>query len=489
MKAVLIIFLLFVQSLLFSQTEQKSILQYQSEKYSKYNFADESGYDRLQNYIPSQNSSSAALTKQVFGWNPYWVGTAYNSYNYALLSTIGYFSYEVDTATGSYTDIHFWRTTNIIPLGHSNNVKVVLTVTNFGSANNTKILSSSVKRQRLIDSVISLVQFRGADGVNIDFELVPLSQKQNLVIFMTALSTQMHTRVPNSKVSIDLPAVDWNNSFDVAALNNVCDYMLIMGYDYYWSSASNAGPVAPLQSGTVWGSYNVTNSVNYYINQGASLNKLILAVPYYGYEWPTVNNSLNSQTTGTGIAYQYSSMKTKSSTYGRLWDVNSLTPWYRYQSGGWNQGWYDDSMSLGYKYDFVKTKNLAGIGIWALSYDGANNELWNLIAAKFGVTGITPIGKNIPANYKLYQNYPNPFNPSTKIRFDIPNSSFERGKGNVKLVIFDLTGKEIYVLLNENLNPGSYEVSWAAGEYSSGVYFCRLISGNFISDTKMILIK
>src|SRR5437016_7099437 len=166
------LFLIVLSANAFAQVEYKSIQQFQNEQYSAYKFQTEDSYNIFNSGIHSGHLFSIPLSKQVFGWNPYWVGTAYTSYNYSLLSTVAYFSYEVDTATGSYTDIHFWRTTNLVPLAHSNGVKVVLTVTNFGSAQNTKILSNSVKRQRLIDSIKSLVLFRGADGGNIDFESV-----------------------------------------------------------------------------------------------------------------------------------------------------------------------------------------------------------------------------------------------------------------------------------------------------------------------------
>jgi len=83
----------------------------------------------------------------------------------------------------------------------------------------------------------------------------------------------------------------------------------------------------------------------------------------------------------------------------------------------------------------------------------------------------------------LYRNYPNPFNPSTNIKFDIPKSS------DVKLIIYDIAGREITKLVNEMLNAGSYEVSWDASNYTSGVYFYKLISENYIDTKKMVLIK
>jgi spore germination protein YaaH len=463
------------------EKEQTTIHQQQSEFYSQYKLSNEQDYDIFTAGI-NTNTESAALSKQVFGWNPYWAGTAYNNYNYNLLSTVAYFSYEVDPATGGYLNIHFWRTTNLVPVAHSHGVKVVLTATNFGSTNNTNLLSNASRRQRLIDSLFVLVKLRGADGVNIDFELVPASQRNNLTTFMTALAAKFHTGIPGSRVSIALPSVDWNNSFDVPALSAVCDQLIIMGYDYYWSSAPNAGPVSPLQNGAPWTPYNVTNSVNYYLNAGAPASKLMLAVPYYGYQWPTAGSGLNSATTGTGTAYVYSSAKTRAQTYGRLWDAASSTPWYRYNSGGWQQGWYDDSVSLGLKYDLVKSKNIAGIGIWALSYDGSNNELWNLINRKFGsAVGIEPAGEVI--GYELEQNYPNPFNPVTNLRFRTG------GFGFVTLKVYDMSGKEIRTLINKNLSAGNHSIIFDGTGLSSGVYYYTLETGEFKETKKMLLVK
>jgi hypothetical protein len=236
----------------------------------------------------------------------------------------------------------------------------------------------------------------------------------------------------------------------------------------------------------VWTPYNVTSSVNNYLGIGASPSKLLLGVPYYGYQWPTQTGNLNSPATGTGTAYTYSTMKTNSAAHGRLWDLNSLTPWYKYQNPAWYQGWYDDSVSLGLKYDLVNTKNLAGIGIWALSYDGSNTELWNTISAKFGVQGITPVGNEIPGQFSLSQNYPNPFNPTTKIRFSIPVGE-SRGRSTLK--VYNALGGEIQTLVNEQLSPGIYQVDWNASRFSSGIYFYKLISGNFTETKKMVLMK
>ncbi len=86
-------------------------------------------------------------------------------------------------------------------------------------------------------------------------------------------------------------------------------------------------------------------------------------------------------------------------------------------------------------------------------------------------------------DYKLYQNYPNPFNPSTKIEFEIPK------KEHVKLIIYDILGREVKRVVDEELPMGKYTVNVDMSGHSSGVYFYRLEAGNFVNVKKMILVK
>ncbi len=89
----------------------------------------------------------------------------------------------------------------------------------------------------------------------------------------------------------------------------------------------------------------------------------------------------------------------------------------------------------------------------------------------------------IPTEYKLSQNYPNPFNPSTTISYSIPQNS------NVSLKIYDVIGKEVMSLVNQQQVAGNYEIEFNASNFSSGVYFYKLQSGNFAETRKMILVK
>jgi subtilisin-like proprotein convertase family protein len=124
---------------------------------------------------------------------------------------------------------------------------------------------------------------------------------------------------------------------------------------------------------------------------------------------------------------------------------------------------------------------------------------WSLEITYTSTISIKETSSLLPDNFLLFQNYPNPFNPSTKIAFKIPGSlsrlyreegyGFSRGVGLVSLKIYDITGREVQTLVNEELQPGTYEVTFDGSLLTSGVYFYQLRAGNFIETKKMLLIK
>ena len=109
----------------------------------------------------------------------------------------------------------------------------------------------------------------------------------------------------------------------------------------------------------------------------------------------------------------------------------------------------------------------------------------NLYASRLcgSTIGINNTNTGVPKTYSLEQNYPNPFNPSTNINFSIPKAGF------VRMVIYDITGKTIATLVNEQLNAGNYKYDFDASNLASGVYFYRLEANDFSAVKKMLLVK
>ncbi len=110
------------------------------------------------------------------------------------------------------------------------------------------------------------------------------------------------------------------------------------------------------------------------------------------------------------------------------------------------------------------------------------------------LVGLQQVSAETPKEFKLYQNYPNPFNPLTNVKYSIMSNvkgqlQGQSGMSNVKLTVFDITGKEIEILVNEEMKAGSYSVDWDASNYPSGVYFYKITAGDYSESRKMILLK
>jgi hypothetical protein len=157
-------------------------------------------------------------------------------------------------------------------------------------------------------------------------------------------------------------------------------------------------------------------------------------------------------------------------------------------NGGNNWIWLGLQYLGGTRSILVFNNNIYACGITGSSGE-VSGCVWRRIAST--QSGIRNISGEIVSNYFLYQNYPNPFNPSTKIKFDIQNRSpiGALGDDRVVLKIYDILGKEVAVLVNEQLQPGSYEVTFDGSNLSSGIYFYRLRAGEYVETKRMVLIK
>lgn len=151
---------------------------------------------------------------------------------------------------------------------------------------------------------------------------------------------------------------------------------------------------------------------------------------------------------------------------------------------GWSQLY---SKMRRYVQDFGLVSSLSICTFqYSCSFNLTGCIIGGVVYGDTSLTGVTQVSSEIPNSFSLYQNYPNPFNPATKIKFDIPSSV---KSSNAKVTIYDALGREINTLVNEKLNPGTYEVEWGANNYTSGVYFYKLESGEYIQTKKMVLIK
>lgn len=360
----------------------KGIHQIDSEKNKNINVGESESNEDI---IPISRFESPRVKKTVFGFHPYWTPDSYLNYDYELLTDIAYHSLDID-GEGNITDRHGWPHVKLINKAHSNGVRVVLVVKNFDLDEISTLLNSESNRQNAINNMLAEVQDANADGVNIDFEYVRTDEQEEFNEFMLDIKNIFHTQIPGSKVTVNIPAIDWWGGIDTDFLAQNTDGIKIMTYDYHWSTGPQAGPVSPFSNSSTWGNYNITNSINTYLEEtNYNKSKLFLGVPYYGYDWEVDGNTIPANTLDTATAKTYAQIMSEQDTYTRIWDEDSLTPYYKY--GTWHQVWYEDPTSISYKYNLVNTKDLGGVGIWALGYDGTRTDMWDKIDEYFGEVG------------------------------------------------------------------------------------------------------
>ena len=120
--------------------------------------------------------------------------------------------------------------------------------------------------------------------------------------------------------------------------------------------------------------------------------------------------------------------------------------------------------------------------VWTDDRDG-NNEIYYTQNPTGNTVSLKNTNTALPQYFSLSHNYPNPFNPKSNIKFQIAKLS------SVKLIVFDVLGREISTLVNEKLTPGTYQVEWDGSNYPSGMYFYKLITENYTETRKMVLVK
>lgn len=190
----------------------------------------------------------------------------------------------------------------------------------------------------------------------------------------------------------------------------------------------------------------------------------------------------------------------RSTNYGSNWNVvhqssyfpkmiemvDSLTGYYLGSTSEIANGVIFKTTNGGYDWNLQYTQNINTFT--AMSF--ANSLCGNVVGSEGLIlrtnTGgvVTHINnQEIVSNFKLEQNYPNPFNPTTNIKFAIPKSS------SVKITIFDIAGKELETLVNEQLQSGTYQKEWNGSKYASGIYFYKIQAGNYKETKSMLLIK
>jgi hypothetical protein len=349
---------------------------------------------------PALASSAPLQSHEIFGYAPYWTLPQSSGFDVQDLTTLAYFSVDangdgsLDQSGPGWNGYESQDLVNLVNRSHAAGDRVVLTVTCFSQTALNQITSDPTAPGRLSAALISAVSAKSLDGVNFDFEGEGSADQAGLTRLITQVSAALHTANPHWQVTMATyasAAGDSNGFYNIAALAPAVDGFFVMAYDM--NNRASPSATAPL----IGGGFNDTEALQEF-TAVVPASKVILGVPYYGYDWPTTDGTSTAQ--ATGGESPLSDGVIAASGHPTYWDPTTDTAWTSYQVGTqWHETYFDDPTSLAMKAQLANSFHIAGLGIWALGMDGNNPAmlaalLGNAPAAKdlqTGPTALTPI--------------------------------------------------------------------------------------------------
>jgi Glycosyl hydrolases family 18/Stigma-specific protein, Stig1 len=331
-----------------------------------------------------------ALQKIVYGYLPYWI-TDTSSFRWNDITHLGVFCVVIDVSGGvlSFSDKHGWPETALVQTAHNAGVWVELVFTLFGSTD----IDTFVKHADLdnfIELMIDEMEVGNADGINIDFEFVPESARNEFTSFLQNLRNRLNTRGHTSATISFAGPTSIAAGLDFPAIFNILDYYFIMAYGYHWSGSSYAGPVGQYRTDETWSSYGSLSLLRTIASISKAVgadnrHKIIAGLPYYGREWITNANTWpTAAATHIGSVTYIAARSLMNEGKVRQWDDGICNPvliWA--ENTTYHQVWYDDEESLACKYHLANQQDIGGVGYWALGYDNGYSELWDVIETHF----------------------------------------------------------------------------------------------------------
>ncbi|WP_425060910.1 hypothetical protein SCACP_16690 [Sporomusa carbonis] len=322
------------------------------------------------------NGLSNALSKEFVGFYAEWWDTDVSSYNSMVknadvIKTIAPF-WATMQADGTINDRGGNDHASVVKTAHQNNITTLLLVNNAKQDSATPpvhtVLATPALRTTTINNLEAYIKKYDLDGINIDFEMVPAEDRDNLTAFMRELSARLKPQ--GYIVSIDVfPKQDESNdvaaAYDYAELAKYADKIMIMTYDNHgmWSGP---GPIADIR----W----VENSLKYALKY-IPKNKLYLGIAAYGYDWSA--NGVQS--------LEFKPIMDLAQRYGAAvkWDDASKSPYFSYTSndGTAHTIWFENSESLKYKLALVTKYDIAGAAMWKLGEE--DPAFWPVLRDKF----------------------------------------------------------------------------------------------------------
>jgi spore germination protein YaaH len=274
-------------------------------------------------------------------------------------------------------------------LAKSKGVKVIPMVQNSAALDDFHALISNPDQVKsIIDQIDYLVWANGYDGFHIDFENLNADDRPYLTQFMAALYARLNPKGKLVTMAVAAKYRDvttgWAGPYDYAALAPSLDLVSIMAYDYSYSGGKD-GPVAPI---------NWVNSVSAYSASQFGAGKVLMGIPFYGYDW-----NLTKGGNASSRSYQSTMdvVQKNNGTFG--FDETFQSPFADYtQDGDRHRIWFENARSMTAKMEVMRKNNLGGWAAWRLGHEGS--DFWPVVASVANPTRPVPFVANSPA--KIY---------------------------------------------------------------------------------------
>ena len=320
-------------------------------------------------YVEPEYTSLTRDHKINLAWHQVWTADANSTLDSMIASTksvnvISPTWFSLSDNEGNFTNI---ASTSYVQRAHEMGMEVWALIDNFSTEIDTKtILSSTTKRTYLIGNLVQTVKDYGIDGINIDFEQVAMDAGDDYIQFIRELSVVCRREGIVLSVDNYVPT-GYTDHYNREEQGLFVDYVIIMGYDEYYSGSPEAGPVASIEF--------VENGIADTVAV-VPKNKVINAVPFYTRVWKTENGTLSSEAVSMDVATQFIA-NNGVETY---WNETTCHNYGEAQIGDvFYQVWLEDTQALQDKLNVMKKYDIGGVAEWKLGLE--NSAVWDLIAA------------------------------------------------------------------------------------------------------------
>ncbi len=351
-------------------------------------------------YFLSFNHSSNLLPfrlgpgEEVLGFLPYWLTNKAQSDYSKYINTLSYFSLTIDDdghikklnnpqeEEPGWVALHSGRMDPFFQSAKAHNVALSLTVFSGSSDSIYNIISSPPgSAQNLASDVLPLIKQYGFSDLNLDVESsrdASDEAREKFSLFAESLKNDL--KGSNTTLTVDISPSDLikKHLINPKDMLGVADKVLVMAYDYHYTGSAVTGPVSPLNGAGVMSEYDASTAIEKALVIFPS-SQILLGLPLYGYEWETLKESTASATIpGTGLIASNKRVEdflekcsSCSATMDPTFEERHIT-YLDTDTQTFHQIFYPDKDALSAKLEFARDKNLGGVGLWALGYEGGN---------------------------------------------------------------------------------------------------------------------